>query len=289
MRRPFTSKKALPAPGQLPRAKAGPAGSRACLKANLPILAVPGTVWLAADIHLSSSAPATRQAFFDFLERAAREADALLLCGDIFDAWVGDDVALLQPEPWLEDCLTALQQTARRLPLYIGRGNRDFLMGKRVLAHLGAHLLAEQVCLHTDFGQVIVSHGDEYCTDDLSYQRFKRIVRNPWVQKAFLWLPQNMRQAIARKARQRSRAAYQHKGPGLTDVNPKAITQMLARTKAPVLIHGHTHRPALHHHLVGGKTCTRLVLPDWQYDQTPARGGWAVINQHGVELHYWCS
>jgi UDP-2,3-diacylglucosamine hydrolase len=245
-----------------------------------------GTVWIASDIHLGATVPLTAQAFYEFLTRACREADALILCGDIFDAWIGDDHALNDPPPWLAQALQALSAAARTLPLWLVRGNRDFLMGEALARALGARLLDTPVRLATDAGDVLLAHGDEYCTDDLAYQRFRRIVHARWVQLAFLALPLGLRRAIAGWARARSQRAHQYKTAQIMDVTPAAVAQALREAGCTQMIHGHTHRPAVHDLTVDGRPARRYVLPDWEYDHAhPARGGWITVDGSGIRLH----
>ncbi len=247
-------------------------------------LTLPGTVWIASDIHLGEHNPRTAAAFLRFLERARREADALILCGDIFEAWIGDDHALRDPPPWLSRALAALRDTAREIPLWLGRGNRDFLMGAALARSLGARLLDDEVLLDTAAGAALLAHGDQYCTDDTGYQRLRRVVRAPWVQRAFLALPLAARRRIAAWARARSRRARGTKSMRIMDVNPRAIERALAASGSGVLIHGHTHRPAVHELVVDGRACRRFVLPDWDHDGSPARGGWLVLEAGGPRL-----
>jgi UDP-2,3-diacylglucosamine hydrolase len=249
-------------------------------------LALPeGPVWLASDLHLSAGTPATQQAFLDFLQAAADEAAALLLPGDIFDAWIGDDV-IADPPAWLAQALAGLKTAAARLALYLGRGNRDFLMGKRLAGELGAHLLPDTVLLQTAYGEVLLSHGDEYCTDDTAYQRWRAVTRNPLAQRIFLARSLAARQAFARKARDRSMAANRGKPRAIMDVNPQAVETALRNSGASLMVHGHTHRPARHVLAVDGRKCERWVLPDWDLDHAiPPRGGWLVIDQDGPQLY----
>ncbi|HEY9279585.1 MAG TPA: UDP-2,3-diacylglucosamine diphosphatase [Eoetvoesiella sp.] len=248
-------------------------------------LFLPGVVWLASDIHLGPHTPATQRAFHAFLDKACAQADALILCGDIFDAWVGDDVALANPEKWLADSLQKFKQVAATIPLFIGRGNRDFLIGPQLVEYLGAQLLPETVCLSTDHQDVLLSHGDEYCTADSSYQRFRRIVRNPLIQRAFLALSLRRRRQIADWARNRSQSANRYKAGNIMDVTPSAIEKAYTATGLTTIVHGHTHRPAIHRLQVNSQSCTRAVLPDWDFDHGAARGGWLSIDQHGLSLH----
>lgn len=247
-------------------------------------LHLPGRIWVASDIHLGPESPATAAAFHDFLEQAARQADTLILAGDIFDAWIGDDVAL-HPEPWLRASLDALQAVAARIPLWMGRGNRDFLIGRDLLQQIGAHALPEPALLASDAGPILLAHGDEYCTADAGYQRFRRLVRRPGVQRAYLALPLRARRGIAAWARRRSMHSNQYKSTEIMDVEPSAIEQALRAADTSMLIHGHTHRPARHALTVDGHACERLVLPDWDFDHSAAaRGGWIAIDSDGVRL-----
>ncbi|MER1966107.1 UDP-2,3-diacylglucosamine diphosphatase [Castellaniella sp. GW247-6E4] len=247
-------------------------------------LTLPGTVWIASDIHLGEHNPGTAAVFLHFLERARREADALILCGDVFEAWIGDDHALHNPPDWLSGALEALRDTARGIPLWLGRGNRDFLMGAALARSLGAQLLDDEVLLSTAAGTALLAHGDQYCTDDIGYQRLRRVVRTAWVQCAFLALPLALRRRIAAWARARSHRARAMKTMRIMDVNPQAVERALAAAGCSVLIHGHTHRPGMHELNAGGRACRRFVLPDWDHDQPPRRGGWLVLDAGGPRL-----
>jgi UDP-2,3-diacylglucosamine hydrolase len=248
-------------------------------------ISLPGPIWLASDLHLGPATPATLEAFTAFLQAAREEAAALLLPGDIFDAWIGDDVIRAAP-PWLATALTALRETAARIPVWLGRGNRDFLIGEELARALGAHLLPEPALLETDFGPILLTHGDEFCTDDAAYQQFRQMVRNPRWQAEFLGKTIPERLAMAQQARGESQAANQAKSMEIMDVNPGAIEKVLRDTGVRVLVHGHTHRPARHVLDVDGRKCERWVLPDWDCDHVnPPRGGWLVITSDGPEFY----
>lgn len=245
-----------------------------------------GQVWIASDIHLGPQAPATQIAFKQFLDQAAQQSDALILLGDIFDAWIGDDVALQEPPGWLSDILAQLRGLAKSTPLFLGRGNRDFLLGSALARHIGAQLLPDTVILQTDCGPLLLSHGDEYCTADKNYQRFRRVVRSPLIQGLFLSLSLNTRRRIAAWARNRSMQANQIKSDHIMDVSPQAIEKAWADSGIDVVVHGHTHRPAIHNSRHMGRDRTRIVLPDWDYDHgTAVRSGWLSLSAAGPELH----
>lgn len=230
--------------------------------------------------------PKTALGFYQFLEQAAKGCDALILCGDIFNAWIGDD-QISKPSPWLAIALAELQKFSRQKNLYLMRGNRDFLMGEKLAHYVNATLLDDQVLISTELLTFVLSHGDELCTDDRSYQRFRNIVRKPLVQRAFYTLPLSWRKAIANYFRERSKAAGKHKSYTITDINNEACAQLLAKHKVAVLVHGHTHRPAIHTMSSNNNTHQiRIVLPDWELDDLFAqRSGWLSISSTQMVLH----
>lgn len=248
-------------------------------------IALSGPIWLASDLHLGPATPATVQAFLAFLQAAEKEAAALLLPGDIFDAWIGDDVIRAAP-PWLATALTALRATADRIPVWLGRGNRDFLIGEALTTAVGAKLLPEPALLRTDYGDILLTHGDEFCTDDAAYQQFRQMVRNPQWQAAFLAKTIPERLAMAQQARGESQMANQAKSMEIMDVNAGAIEQAFREHGVKLMVHGHTHRPARHVLAVDGVKRERWVLPDWDCDHvSPPRGGWLVIDGDGLQLY----
>ncbi|WP_144641072.1 UDP-2,3-diacylglucosamine diphosphatase [Bordetella genomosp. 13] len=243
-----------------------------------------GPVWLASDVHLGPATPATQEAFLAFLQAAADEAAALLLPGDLFDAWIGDDVIRAAP-PWLAQALEGLRAAAARVPLYLGRGNRDFLIGAELAQVVGAQLLPDPALLETEFGRVLLSHGDEYCTDDAAYQQFRAMVRDPQWQAQFLAKPIPERLQMAQQARGESMAANQAKTMEIMDVNPGAVEAAFRDADVAYMVHGHTHRPDRHVLMVDGRKRERWVLPDWDCDHGAPRGGWLVIDQDGPQFY----
>src|SRR5690606_32434711 len=142
---------------------------------------------------------------------------------------------------------------SEKMTLWLGRGNRDFLMGRALADHVGAQILPDPVRLETDAGVILLSHGDEYCTDDHGYQRFRRIVRCPAVQWLYLQLSLSTRRRIADMARQRSMASNRHKSMEIMDVSPEAVKKAFSGTDADIMVHGHTHRPQIHHLTFDGR------------------------------------
>lgn len=250
----------------------------------LPEITLTGTLWIAADVHLQPETPDLLEAFLAFVDAAGHQADALLLPGDIFDAWIGDDVLDAAP-PWLQTLVETLARTGGLIPLWIGHGNRDFLMGERLAQAMRARLLPTQACLVSDYGRVLLTHGDELCTDDLAYQDMRAVVRNPAWQADILARPLPERMRIATQLRAQSESGKTTKAMEIMDVNQRAVEQLMRDTGIRRLIHGHTHRPGRHAFLLDGKPAERWVVPDWRHADTTLQGGWISLDRDGPALH----
>lgn len=217
---------------------------------------MPHTLFI-ADLHLCSEEPAITAGFLHFLRREAQHADALYILGDLFEAWIGDD----DPNPLHAEIALALRQL--NIPCYFIHGNRDFLLGKRFARASGMTLLPEEQVLELYGKRLLIMHGDTLCTDDSGYQRFRQKVQQRWLQKLFLALPLFMRQRIALKMRDGSKQANSSKDMAIMDVNPQTVTETMVRNNTPLLIHGHTHRPAVHLLEINDRPAQRLVLGAW--------------------------
>ncbi|WP_409422841.1 UDP-2,3-diacylglucosamine diphosphatase [Pseudaeromonas sp. ZJS20] len=213
-----------------------------------------------SDLHLSEHRPELTAAFLRFLQEEARQAEALYILGDLFDFWIGDDEASALNRNVAAALLALNRQGVR---LYFVHGNRDFLLGERYARQAGLILLSTQSQLDLYGQRVVVLHGDTLCTDDKAYQRFRRLVHWRWLRALFLALPLAWRIQLAQKIRRRSRHGKQLKSAAIMDVTPQAVDQLLTDTGASLLIHGHTHRPAVHALPDGAQ---RLVLGDWDQD-----------------------
>ncbi|MBD8164249.1 UDP-2,3-diacylglucosamine diphosphatase [Erwinia persicina] len=210
-----------------------------------------------ADIHLCTEEPAITAGFLHFLRREAQHADALYILGDLFEAWIGDD----DPNPLHAEVAHALRQLP--VPCYFIHGNRDFLLGKRFAKASGMTLLPEEQVLDLYGRRVLIMHGDTLCTDDQGYLRFRAKVQQRWLQTLFLALPLFVRQRIALKMRAGSRQANSSKSQEIMDVNQQAVVAAMSGHQVQWLIHGHTHRPAVHPLLIQGQAAERLVLGAW--------------------------
>jgi len=214
-----------------------------------------------SDLHLAPERPVLLDAFDAFCGGPARGAAALYVLGDLFDAWIGDDQLR---EPWAARIASALREVgAAGAPVGVMRGNRDFLIGARFCAAAGASALPDEIVVDVGGVPTLLLHGDELCTDDADYQRFRAWARDPGRQRVFLALPYPLRRAIAAWMRRRSGKEAAAKTPAMMDVTPAGVAAALQRHGVSRMIHGHTHRPAHHEHVVDGRRCERWVLPDW--------------------------
>ena len=229
-----------------------------------------------SDLHLQESHPHTADAFFRFLEDHAAHAGQLYLLGDIFEYWAGDDDLDAPFHARVIQALRALSDAG--VELFWMAGNRDFLVGAGFAQATGLRLLDEPHAATIGGQRIALVHGDAECTLDTKYMEFRAMVRSQAWQAQFLAMPLAQRKAIIAGLREGSREAHTTKTYEIMDVTPGAIEAVFAATGADVLIHGHTHRPALHLH--GDKR--RYVLPDWELDAQPPRGGWIAVDEHGA-------
>jgi UDP-2,3-diacylglucosamine hydrolase len=220
---------------------------------------------LISDLHLQASEPATFEAWRHFM--ANTPADAVLILGDLFEVWVGDDAA--ETDPFLQRCAQVLRQSAQRLHVAVMHGNRDFLVGPRFLSDCGVHALSDPCLLLLGEQRILLSHGDALCLDDRPYQAFRQQVRSADWQTEFLAKPLSERIALARAMRQQSENQKQS-GSVYADADPSLCSQWLLAGQATRLVHGHTHRPADHATPPGG-LALRQVLSDWSHDHAPER------------------
>ncbi|WP_034297739.1 UDP-2,3-diacylglucosamine diphosphatase [Herbaspirillum sp. RV1423] len=235
-----------------------------------------------SDLHLQAGLPRTTQAFFDFLTQRAAFAEHLYLLGDIFEYWAGDDDLDTPYNRAIADALRRLSD--RGVQLFWIAGNRDFLVGASFAEAAGLTILDDPHVIRLAGRDITLAHGDAQCTDDTAYMAFRAQVRQAAWQQQFLTMPLAQRKAIIEGVRQNSKDANKEKSYEIMDVNADAIRNLYDSTGTQTLIHGHTHRPALHAVEAGGRTLLRYVLPDWEYDVEPARGGWISLTQDGV-LH----
>lgn len=229
-----------------------------------------------ADLHLHTEEPAITAGFLHFLDGVAREADALYILGDLFEAWIGDD----DPNPLHQRVASAIRALVDSgVPCYFIHGNRDFLLGKRFARESGMQLLPQEIVLDLYGRKVLIMHGDTLCTDDAGYQAFRAKVHQPWLQTLFLALPLFIRHRVAAKMRAGSRAANSSKSLAIMDVNQQAVIEAMEKHRVQWLIHGHTHRPAVHQLTANDAPAWRAVLGAWH-----SEGSMIRVSESDVEL-----
>lgn len=232
---------------------------------------MPGmTTLFVSDLHLDPARPAITDLFLDFLRGEARQAEALYILGDLFEAWIGDDT----PSPAADAVAAELHALAASgVPVYFMAGNRDFLVGEDYARRAGFRILPDPTVIDLYGRPTLLMHGDLLCTDDVAYQQFRAQTRDPAFIAQFLSQPLAARVAFAQQARAASQARQSELKQGdraqfetVTDVAPAEVDATFARYGVDRIIHGHTHRPAIHALQVGELSCTRVVLGDW-YEQ----------------------
>ena len=218
------------------------------------------TTLFISDLHLEAPREDITTQFLDFLGGEAREAETLYILGDLFEAWIGDDA----PDAHAERVRRGIRDLVDSgVPASFMHGNRDFLIGEGFAEQTGVTILEDPV-VHELYGErILLSHGDAWCTDDAEYQAFRRQVRNPAWQRQFLSLTPEARWAMAGRARAESQASTAQKAEDIMDVNPEAVASAMRAAEVRLVLHGHTHRPAVHEFTLDGRAATRIVLGDW--------------------------
>lgn len=235
----------------------------------------PTTLFI-ADLHLSAGRPDITAAFLRFMQQEAVHADALYVLGDLFEFSIGDD----EPSPLNDQVAAAFKACVDQgTPVYFIHGNRDFMVGRRFARQAGVILLPEHKVIDLYGERTLIMHGDTLCIDDAGYQRYRRITRWGWLQWLFLRLPLTFRMSIADGIRSKSAQSKEVKVMQVMDVNQAEVARQMQRYKVHSLIHGHTHRPAVHQLYVKQQPARRIVLGDW-YTQ----GSVLVVSPQGVEL-----
>ncbi|MGH8353263.1 MAG: UDP-2,3-diacylglucosamine diphosphatase [Pseudomonas sp.] len=234
------------------------------------------SILLISDLHLEEERPDITRAFLHFLDGRARQAEALYILGDFFEAWIGDDAM----SPFQRSIAQALRQLADSgTQIFLMHGNRDFMLGAGFCREAGCTLLADPSRVELNGEAVLLMHGDSLCTQDEAYMRLRRWLRNPVSLWLLRHLPLATRHKLARKLRKESRAQTQMKASVIIDVTAEEIPRVMAAQGVHTLIHGHTHRPAVHELQVEGQPARRIVLGDWD------RQGWALqIDANGFQL-----
>ncbi len=221
------------------------------------------TALFLSDLHIDDTAPHVQAGFERVLTEGVETAADIYILGDLVEVWVGDD----DDAPTANRLRQALKEASERCRVHVMHGNRDFLFGDSFAAETGVTLLPDPTCVQVGGRCVLLAHGDAFCTRDAEYQAMRRMFRSPDWQRSVLALPLDERRQLATGLRAQSIAAGANKADGIMDVTPEAVAEAMSEHDADLLIHGHTHRPAIHE-LGNGKR--RIVLGDWD------RCGWTL-------------
>jgi UDP-2,3-diacylglucosamine hydrolase len=233
-------------------------------------------ILLISDLHLEEGRPDITRAFLGLLSGRARAAESLYILGDFFEAWIGDD-AMSPFQRSICQALRTLSDSGTRV--FLMHGNRDFMIGKAFCKAAGCTLLKDPSVVSFNGEPVLLMHGDSLCTRDEAYMRMRRYLRHPLTLWVLRHLPLSTRHKLARKLRNESRAQTRMKANDIVDVTPEEVPRVMNESGVKTLIHGHTHRPAVHQVKLGDTTAQRIVLGDWD------REGWLLqIDEQGFHL-----
>lgn len=233
-------------------------------------------ILLISDLHLQEERPDITRAFLDLIAGRARDAQALYILGDFFEVWIGDD-AMSPFQRSICQALRALSESGT--PIFLMHGNRDFMIGRAFCKAAGCTLLPDPSVVELNGEPVLLMHGDSLCTRDEGYIRMRRYLRNPLTLFVLRHLPKRTRHKLARKLRNESRSQTRMKANDIVDVTPDEVPKVMAHYGVHTLIHGHTHRPAIHKLHIDDQAARRIVLGDWD------KQGWAVqVDEQGFQL-----
>ncbi|MFT5713268.1 MAG: UDP-2,3-diacylglucosamine hydrolase [Glaciecola sp.] len=215
-----------------------------------------------SDLHLSADRMDITNCLFRFLQTEALEADALYVLGDLFEVWIGDD----DITPFSESIARALKSLSATVPIYFIHGNRDFAIRQSFAVRAGMTILPEQHVIDLYGRRALLMHGDELCTRDIQYQKFRKKSRSWWWPRFMLLLPLKTRQKLANNGRKISKKNQQQLTAEIMDVTQSEVELAMQHHGVDLLIHGHTHRPKVHTFAFNNRLMKRIVLGDW-YDQ----------------------
>lgn len=228
-----------------------------------------------SDLHLEQNQPDIAKIFFDFLKKTTQPGHTLYILGDFFEVWIGDD----DLNPFHQSVITALHEaTSNGLPIYFIHGNRDFLLGRKFFQKTGCQLLPDEYVINLNGIPTLLMHGDTLCTEDKNYLKFRKKVRNKFFQLLFLWKSLKKRREIANRYRESSKKYVSTAPQHIMDVTQAEVERIMQKHKVQHLIHGHTHREAVHRFELNHLNATRTVLGAWH-----ERGSVLVCDETGKQ------
>ncbi len=230
-----------------------------------------------SDLHLDPGRPGGIRLFNDFIRNKAIDADQIFILGDLFEYWLGDDASEHCGYQTILECLATLAR--KKTKVYFMHGNRDFLVGKDFASSIGGWLLPDPSKFRLGEIDVLLMHGDSLCTDDVAHQQFREQTRSEQWQQNILSKSISEREEFAKKLRMSSKKANTDKPESIMDVNQDTVESTMKDYQVSLLIHGHTHRAAIHDFQLMGKTAHRIVLGDWY-----KKGNYLIHDQDGFRL-----
>jgi len=234
------------------------------------------TTLFISDLHLCADRPEKLALFKRLLQGPARDAESLYILGDLFEAWAGDDDST-PPHGEIIAELIAYTQSGGKL--FVMRGNRDYLMSKQFAKKTSGQLLNDEVTIELNGNKILLMHGDTLCTKDVKYQVFRKIVNNVFSRNFFMCWPYKLRTKVWHKIRGATKRSAEKKSEYLSDVHQATVEAKMKKHDVLCLIHGHTHRQAIHEFKLDGQDAKRIVLGDWYLDDSIL-----VSNQAGLKL-----
>ncbi|MFT6267273.1 MAG: UDP-2,3-diacylglucosamine hydrolase [Alphaproteobacteria bacterium] len=212
-----------------------------------------------SDLHLSAERSDIAQCFFDFMEKETLGADALYILGDLFEVWIGDD----DKTQFSQQVANAIAKVSKTTPVFFIHGNRDFAIRDAFASQCNMQLLPEQFVIDLYGRKTLISHGDELCTRDIEYMKFRKKARGWWWPKLMLALPLSLRKKLASKGRQVSKDNQMKLSEEIMDVTQSEVEEAMQSFNVDLFIHGHTHRPNVHDFMINQGLVQRIVLGDW--------------------------
>lgn len=241
-----------------------------------------GETLFISDLHLDASRPGVTSLFLEFLSKDACESDALYILGDLFEAWIGDDDLGEHNRSVLEGIKKLVDSG---IPVYGMHGNRDFLMGEQFCQMSGMTFLKDPTVIELYGTRTLLMHGDMLCSDDVQYLEFRKTVRAAQWQQEFLAKPLEERDSIVRSLREESQKQTKQKPQEIMDVTQSTVEEYMRNHACLQLIHGHTHRPAIHEFNLDGKPARRIVLGDWYEQGSVLRCKPQECTLHKLQIH----
>ncbi len=238
------------------------------------------TTLFISDLHLCAERPEKLALFKRLLQGPAREAESLYILGDLFEAWAGDDDST-PPHGKIIAELKAYTQSGGKL--FVMRGNRDYLMSKRFAEKTGGQLLDDETLITLNGEKTLLMHGDTLCTEDVKYQIFRRIINNVVSRNIFMQFPYALRTKVWHKIRSATKRSTEKKSEYLSDVHQATVETKMKKHDVLCLIHGHTHRQAIHEFKLEGQDVKRIVLGDWYLDDSVLVSNDAGLRLFGVD------